>query len=271
MTDKLQLTKRWQDIQQLYKDMRSFQSFSALVRGEEGVGKTTLITTGRRPILIYSFDPKGTVVIESVPELRKGLEEGWIAIRPYWGDSYKDPVMYERWEKDWNEDKQSGLLENVGTVAIDSGTVFLDLLSNYIAKRFGRPNRQLAIQDYALIYAIIKKVIYETSAQNCDFIFTVHLEMEKDDITGEIISSIKTYKGLKTEIPLLFTEKYTMRKKQTPQGVKYVLLTNDQGRFKASTQIGAGGKFDIEEEPNIKNLLKKAGLPYEDKPAFWVE
>ena len=257
-------TKRMEEIRDLYRDTSKGENFSAIVTGEAGVGKTSLICTGRRPILIDSFDPRGTVAIEVMypDEVKKGT----ILIRPFWDESYKAPQQHGLWEDMWEDDIKSGFLSNFGTYAIDSVSTFLDALSWRVSKKKGRPDGTLAIQDYIPIYNTMKDVIKISAAQECDFILTGHLIIVRDDITGEVKSELDAYVGLRTKIPLLFTEKYVIYVKQTSSGNKHILLTQGTSRYRASTQLGAGGKFEAEEDPNIKALLEKAGRKTDDKP-----
>jgi hypothetical protein len=67
----------------------------------------------------------------------------------------------------------------------------------------------------------------------------------------------------------LFTEKYVLLTKKTSSGLDYQLLTQDQARYRASTQLGAGGKLDPIETPDIKHILKKVGRSTEDKPSLF--
>ncbi len=75
-----------------------------------------------------------------------------------------------------------------------------------------------------------------------------------------------TYNKLKTIIPLLFTEKYTLIDTPKSGGVDHFLLTAPYKKYRSSTQLGGDGKFKIKEEPNIKKLMLKAGLSVDDKP-----
>jgi len=258
-----------QDLQTFYENMKGVDTnFSCLIMGLFGVGKTTFCCTGRLPVLIDSFDPRGTVVIESDPKLRELREKGGIIIRPFWSEQSAKPVEYDRWEKAWQEDIKSGFLKNFGTYAIDSGTLHLQALVNQYAKRRGRIDGQLQIQDYPVIYNILLDVIQLSSSQGCDFIYTGHLVDEVDEVTKGIRSERDTFSKLKSRIPIMFTEKYVLRKKQTSKGVARELLTVDEGRFRASTQLGAQGKLLPIEVPNLKEILKKVGFPIEDKPFF---
>jgi len=257
------------NLKRMYKPPTLSPTLSILLQGEPGTGKTRLVSTAPLPILIYSFDPKGTVVLHSqVPEL---LESGMIQYIPYWGEESKNPTQYDIWEKDWEEHINSGYLNQFGTVVIDSFTTWMNAAGNKWLqfknkKRPGKETDNLALGDYLGLYNLTKTMVNRTSGCDCNFILIAHLEAEKDELLGTIRYVLSTYKSLKQEIPPLFTEKWVMTKKPGPQGVDYSILTNNQGLYTASTQLKG---LKINEEPNIKNLMKKAGLPAQDKPAFW--
>jgi len=251
----------------MYKEQKMGNTVTALVMGLFGTGKTSLIGTGVRPILIDSFDPKGTVVLQR--KYADEIESGNIIIRTYWNERSSRPTEYSRWERQWEEDIRTNFLDRFGTYAIDSLTTFLDALSNEVARRKGRSEGQLAIQDYKIIYNTIKDIIKLSSSCDCNFILTAHLVDEKDELTGEITAQMDSYKSMKSQIPLLFTEKWVLLNIQKSKGLEHVLLTEDYKRFRASSQLGSGGVFEAQEEPDLKKLLEKAGFSTEDKPALF--
>ena len=267
--EKLEVNKQVEEIQGMYKEMMGEQvAFSAIVSGIQGVGKSTFACTGRLPILIDVFDPKGTLFIHSHPELKKLLESGQIIIRPYWNEDSKNPTEYLRWEKQWKEDCKSGFFNQFGTYVIDSGTTLIEAMSNYIRMKKNRTDN-LAIQDYIPLYNAMMDIVKITSSQGCDFIYIAHMVTIQDEVTGEVKSELDTYKGLRSKIPKLFTEKYVLMKKRSPSGPKHVLLTHSTGQFEASSQFASSGNIPDEVEPNLKELLKLAGLPVDDKPITW--
>lgn len=276
MTDEeiVQAKKKWEEIQEMYGPKEGERPpFSLLLMGEWGVGKTQLIGTGRLPILIDSFDPNGVVVLYKVyPELMKS---GAIQVRKYWSEDFRTPTEFKKWEKQWEEDIKSGYIGLFGTYAIDSFTTWMECaVNNWLRKKNierGKHMDNLAQGDYLGLYNITRTMVKLSSAQGADFILTAHLEAEQDGLTQEITYKLATYKGLKTAIPPLFSEKLALVKEAKAEGVKYKLLTNNKARYRASNQLGANGVWDLEEEPNIRNLLKKAGLPSGDKPLFWKE
>ncbi len=261
--------KKAEEIRALYMKQSSGDNFTALVMSEFGMGKTSFICTGRKPILIDSFDPRGTVVVETLyPEL---IEKGDILIRTFWAETSKAPTEYLRWEHMWMKDINSGFFDKIGTYGIDSATTFIDALSYQVAKKQGRKEARLAIQDYIPIYNTLKDIIKNTSSQKCDFILTAHLVMMQDDLTSVVRAELDTYNKLRSQVPLLFTEKYVLLSKETSKGLERQLLTEDQSRYRASTQLGAGGKLDPIEKPDIKHILKKVGRSTEDKPSLFLK
>lgn len=260
--EKLDIEKRISEIRDMYKEtVGDENNFSILLKGLEGSGKTSTICTAPKPILIDAFDPRCHIIVKQL------LKPNEYLLRPFWDEKTSKPTQYSRWEAMWERDLASGFLDNFGTYAVDSVTTFTQSLSNQVSKAEGRSQGKLAIQDYNIIYGVIRDLVKMTSAQaNCVFIMTAHLVNDRDDLTGEIIAELDLYKRLKSQLPLLFTEKYVMTSKETSSGVKYQLLTRPTGRFRASTQLGAMDKFEMYEEPDISKLIKKAGLKIEDKP-----
>jgi len=265
----LEAKKQIEDIRKLYQENNVGQKFSILLMGLFGTGKTSFIATGRKPILIDSFDPNGTVVLEQTH--KEEIERGDILIRTWWDERAKRPKMYNKWEQQWEKDIRSGFLNFFGTYAIDSATTFIDALANQIGttERSAKlPTGALAQSDYQPLYATVKDVVKITSTQDVDFILTAHLLDAQDEVTGEVRSEIDTFKRLKSQLPLLFTEKYVISTNVTPKGLQYQLYTQDFRRFRASTQIGAH-KFERVEKPDLKYLREKAGMSTEDKPSLF--
>lgn len=232
---------------------------SYIIGGLPGAGKTSLLTTGPRPIRIYGFDMNCL----NSKEMKKGINEGWIHYSPFWIESTDKPQAYEDFENVWMQEVTSGFLNNYGTVAIDTNTNFMRALANYWAKENKRENGQLAIQDYQGLYNNLRDIIKITQAMSeAYFALTTHLIVDKNEVTGAMETQVDTFKQLRSEIPGLFPEKYMMVQKGAN---KRVCLTAAQGKYGlASTQMGGHGLFEVEEQPDLKYLLKKAGMPYED-------
>lgn len=258
----LDIKKTLDEIQAQYTKRPASNSINVLLLGDRGTGKTSLLQTGRMPLLVDSFDPGGTKVF------RKELIGKSIFIRNYEEDRSTKPTEYARWEAQWEKDCRDGLLDGIGTYAIDSFTTFLQALGSETAKKKGRLTSNdgiLAIQDYQVIGNVLRDIVKICSSKGCDFVLTGHLETDKDDETGVIRSTLKTFKSMKVDIPLLFDETWVMQTKEGSKGIDYKVLTRNTGRIAASTRMGSGGKFEALEEPDIKKLLRKAGMSDKDK------
>lgn len=250
-------------IRSQYLETVNITQYTALIMGIYSSGKTTICGTGKKPIIINSFDPIGTLT------LRRLISSGDVFVRTYWNEDRKHPTEYKRWEKQWEEDIQSGFLSSfVGTYCIDSFTTFLGALVNWWCNSRNNKEGLPYLNDYPGIYALVNDVLKRTASTGVDLIVTGHLEIDTDDLSGKKIAMLATYNKLRTEIPLLFTEKLVAAADGYKESVEYQLLTAPQGKFHAGTQLGSGGLLNPIEKPDIKHILKKVGLPYADKEIF---
>ncbi len=249
---------RLAEFRKSYSEGKKGDNFSALIMGEFASGKTSLLGTARAPILIDSFDPRGAIV------LRDEIKSGRVIVRDFWDERFKRPTEYSRWAAVWDKDTSSGFFDTLGTYCIDSLTTFTEALVNQYCKQKGRAENKPEIQDYPIIYSILKDVVKSSQSHKCDFLCTGHLVAEMDARDQKMYAELDTYKKLKSRLPLLFTEKYVITNEPMGNNVRYELLTAPNGRYRAGTQLGAKGKFKLKEEPDIKALLKKAGFPHED-------
>ncbi len=271
---KLEIKTAISEIDNMYAQ-NDMSRFSMLVSGYPKTGKTRLLLTCPRPILIYSFDPKGTLI------LREAIKEGWCKVMTYWGEHSQEPSEYFRFEEDFERHIEQGFFNYFGTVCIDSFTFFMEALTNQTAEALGdvkmgekgtKQKRILNlphIGDYRVIYNTTRDVIKLASNEDCNFVMTSHLETYENELTKEVSTDILTYKKLKGLIPAMFTENYIMTTKDTADGPKHWLQTKTYGRFKAGSQLGNNDVFDLYEPPDIKALMKKAGLEVKDKAIKW--
>ena len=267
----LEVKQKIDEIEAMYKEMMGAQTaFSALIMGIQGVGKSTFCCTGRLPILLDVFDPRGTLFVHANPELKQLYEEKKILIRPFWNEDSQNPTEYQRWYEQWQDDCKNNFLSLFGTYVIDSGTTMIEAMTNYVRKRKSRGDN-LQVQDYLPLYNTVMDIVKITSSQGCDFLYTGHLLTVQDEVTGEVKAELDTYSRLRSKVPKLFSEKYVLMKKKTPSGPQHVLLTHSTGRYEASSQLASSGKIPAEVEPNLKKLLELVGLPTEDKPMEWSE
>lgn len=253
--------------------------FSCLLTGDTGSGKSFLLHTARFPIHIDSFDPGGTKCLE--PWIKKGdivADTQWENEDPF------EPTVYKAWEKATEIRLQIGYYDQFGTYALDSLTTFGDAVINHVmlnAKGGSRAGETpMFRRDYNPQKTIIINKIKRLMGLSCDFFLMAHLR-ESDDVIGQTDDGVpivaSKYRLLITgnalvSIPLQFDELYVMLGKSgTPGGkVKRELLLDAQGKYIARSRLKSEGKLSELEEPDIKKLLKKIGLKWEDKPRLEV-
>lgn len=243
--------------------------FSALITGETNAGKTFLLRTARFPIHIDSFDPGGTKCLEDL--IRKGdviTDTSWEDEDPF------NPKAFEEWKKTTEIRMQTKYFDMFGTYCIDSLTTFAQAAMNSQLKSQNRAGEAPQHRrDYNPQKVQIENYIRKLMNLSCDFIVTAHLRENEEllhiDKTTGIEKKEVTYRLYITgqaviTVPLLFDELYVITGKGTPP--KREMLTDSLGMYIARSRLSRNGKLDAKEEPDIRKLLKKAGLKWEDKP-----
>lgn len=257
----LNIKKEFENIRKLYSDQAQQKSFNALLYGDFGTGKTALSTTCRLPVHIDSFDPGGVKTVRD--EISKGMI---LADVRYEVEDFMNPTAFALWDREYHRRKREGYFSQIGTYFIDSATTWASAAMNVVLKKANRLGGPPFQQDYLPAMSMIENAIKDITTLPCDVILTAHLDVDKDEATGRMFVGPLFVGKLKQRVPLLFDELYCMQTKNTALGVVYSLLTRSDGIFKARTRLGKGGIFDVNEQPNIKALLKKAGYQTEDKP-----
>lgn len=274
MNQPIDFKKQLDSIRAAYAAEGSSSNFSMLLIGDPGAGKTSLLRTARRPILLDSFDPQGELSVLKRINGQASVEDGSILVRRFADENSKKPSEYARWDPLFQKDIETGFLNNFGTYCIDSGTTFIQAAVNELIKVRRAKNPKLdpdALDQagYRPLYNMVRDVIKMASSQKCDFIFTIHLlPAERDEISGSFQDrELAVFRTLKSELPLLFSERYVMQRSTVGGKESFKLLTAPKGLIKlASTRIGGHGLLAAEEEADIKAILKKVKFPTEDKP-----
>ena len=101
---------------------------------------------------------------------------------------------------------------------------------------------------------------------SCDFILTAHLEQYQDALENTLRYRFMTTGKGAVIIPTKFDEIYCMVPKETSEGVIYRLLTKNTGTYTACSRLAKEGRLELYEKPDIKELLRKAGMDTSDKP-----
>lgn len=258
-------------LKQMYKEKGGGKKFNAIVYGDKGSGKSTLFKTCRKPVFIDSFDTGGSTV------LRDEIEKGTIVVDSRWEtDDPKQPSVFKEWDKEFHRRKRDGFFDMFATYGVDSITTLSIAAMNAVLKERGRaggvPSTGAGVDnDYVLQMLYLENSLAAMFNLPCDLIVTAHPEADKDDTTGKIFVGPWITGKAKIRIPLLFDELYYAKAEATKDGVTYSLLTKLTSTFKASSRLSNKGQLAMYEEPDIKKILRKCGLPDTDKPMSWLE
>ena len=261
-TKLLEIKKKASEIKEMYNNDESQNSFNLLLVGESGTGKSYILRTARQPVHIDSFDPGGTKC------LRDEISSGSVIADTRWeNDDPFRPTVWRDWVRETQERMKLGYFDYLGTYVIDSGTKWADAAMNQVLKIAGIPGETPRFtKDYQPQKTQILNWIKYLLRIPCDFILTGHLEGHKDEVVGNITYRLMTTGKAVQLIPLEFDEIWVTSTKSRAKGLEYSIITAHTGPYLASTRLGKGGVFETYEKPDIKYLLKKAGLPANDKP-----
>ena len=115
------LAETLERVRKLTAEDLSQGTFSALLVGPKGSGKTRLLGTARGPVLVHSFDPGGSKTL--LPE----IEAGHVIVDSRFEHPDPDGIgRWARWEEEFHFLRQNGTFEQIGTYCVDSLSLMTD-------------------------------------------------------------------------------------------------------------------------------------------------
>ena len=248
-------------LREMYNNDPTTQSFNAVVYGGLGTGKTSLLRTARKPVLVHSFDPGGTKV------LRDEIEAGSILVDSrFEREDPRQPKAFKLFDDEYHRLRRDGFFEHVGTYVIDSVTTWAQCAMNAVLQKAGRAGGVPQQNDWMPQMMMMENAMRDFVALPCDCILLGHDDVTKDESSGQMFSGLMITGKLSRRVPLLFDEIYCALTKETSKGIEYQLLTRATGMYQARSRLGKGGELDLYEKPDIKGILKKVGFSTDDKP-----
>ena len=237
------------------------KSFNAWVYGPPASGKTSLLRTCRKPVLLDMFDPFG----HKTQLLADDIAKGNILVRYYGHDRWHSPEAFSRWTAEYEMAKQQHLFDHVATYCLDSLTSFQRYMSYHIARKNGKGKSDgtLSLADYKIQLYQMMDYITDIMALPCDVLVMAHIQIEMDTFANETHTYVSLPPSQRVEVPTAFMEKWITR---VVNG-KHWLQVKPDGKYMAETRIGAN-VFQTMEEPDVKKLLAKAGYRTDDLPSL---
>lgn len=256
-----------------YEHSRPRQRLHALIYGNKGSGKTSLLRTARKPVLLDMFDSDADQVLLS----DKGDRPEWLLPRAFHDGT---PASFSRWALSLPGLVKEGVFDSIGTYCLDSLTTWSESLIQYVLEqaRKQRANHgpTMEIQDWGTVLDLVRTYIKTILSLPCDVIVTGHIQKDQDQVTGRIGYDVMIQGSSSQRLPIYFSEVYILETqnrvgKDGKPAVDRFLITHNDGMYKASTRLGRLGEngkpiFDLHEPPDIKMLLEKAGLDIDDLP-----
>lgn len=227
-------------------DLKASSTYKrALIVGDSGSGKTSLIRTAITPF-VCDFDNKGDDILSGIT--------GCIS-------KYQGAEGWERFRSDLADFRATGLPEGCATLCIDSITFAADAALAWAKQKNGNTGAQATQQDWGRAIDEIKTAIAALTTLNCHVIVTVHLAVEKDELLGTINWQPSIYgTKLPGQLPAYFNDvwhtKLTVKTTNAGPVAEYTLQLAPDMRLKFLKNSGRGS-WNTTEVPNITELLKK--------------
>lgn len=255
------ITKEIAEIKEAYNSSPRRENITAIVYGGIGAGKTSLLGTARKPVLIDSFDPGGTKPLESK------IKAGEILVDPsFEHDDPMAPKAWALWARKFKQRFHSGLFNHVGTYAIDSLTTWSQACLADILAKANRAGGVPQQNDWYPQMVAMENAVRNFLQLPCSVILIAHEDTDKDEISGRIVRNLMITGKAKVRIPGLMDELWYAHTTRTGKGVEYKLRTQKNSSEHARSRLSREGLLDEVEPADIKHILAKAGYPTDDLP-----
>jgi hypothetical protein len=185
-----------------------------LMLGATGSGKTTQFLTlpGRK--FLYIFDPNAIRSIQgndveyqeflpdtlnlNISSLKKGVGDTIGKVKP--ADVYLD------WERDFEERLSSEYFKDFDWIGLDSFTTFSDMVMDRVLTINGRTGQWPQQDDYGPQMNTLTNVIRTLTGTGKGLYVTAHVEVIKNELTGQVFNQPVMTGRLRVKLPLLFSE-----------------------------------------------------------------
>jgi len=269
MSSLLSIKKEADYIKKMYDEDPRNDTLNLIVHGPIKIGKTSLVKTCPKPVLIHSFDPGGTDVLKAMIASGEVLADTRFEAE----DPFK-PKVCRLWEDEFNNLLRKDFFSHVGTYVIDSMTTWAQTIMYEVIRRAALKKKDRNTgdaprkQDWMPQMAFIENFMRKFLSLPCHCILMGHSDQPTDEdgnATGDL--GIMITGKLRERVPALFSEIYYLRMKDYKTETRELLIKPTY-RIQVGTRLGSGGKLDKTEPPDLGRIMRKVGLDTTDKPLF---
>lgn len=245
-------------IHKLYSQNVGKKGFNLLVYGPFGSGKSSVAVSGKRPVVVHSFDPGG------YRGFQREMDEGWLFINnSFENEDPKRPTVAAAWEKEFDRLRRTNFFDNIGTFVLDSLTLWAEAVLNHILKARGAKDGVAQTQEWQIQMNALRDYCKLLTNLPCDVVLTAHQAVDKDEATGRIFAAPLVTGQLKARLPALFDEIWVAGSRETKDGTEWHVQTQPASIYMARSRLARLGKIERFEQPNIISILRKAGVKTE--------
>lgn len=234
--------------------IESQKKVTCLLVGAPAVGKTPLLATAPKPVLIHSFDPSGSLSIPRQSDI-------------YIDTSFEDenvtrPQAFKRWHTAYQQLKANKAFDQISTYCVDSLSLFIDSIINEVMINAKSPNSPPGQREWGDIFVTLRKWIKDILSLPCHVILTAHL-VSTSDGDGNSIEQMSLPTQMRARIPAMVSEIYRLYLKNIPGiGPTQCIQIMPSPAFPArSKKLMLAGNIEREiVKPNLNEIFNKPSL-----------
>lgn len=239
-------------------EIKDANKLKLFIMGMPGSGKTIFSTSLPGKTLVWDFDNKISSAYNywklKDPSRLENIEVTNCSQVDHRGTGFKK-MNVDLLEL--NQDFEANGKIPYDTLVVDSATFFSRELMNWIVNEETgiKPNRlkymnMPQLQHWGVFEPTLRGTVYALFGFNCNVIFTGHIKVSQDNLTGEILREPNIKGQSASLIPAMFNEVYVSYVK----GNKYMAQTQADFKYPCRSQIPGLPK---EIELSYESLIKK--------------
>lgn len=243
------------------KDFNNAPTSKYLIVGESGVGKSTLLGTLPGKTFLYAFDPN------CIPSLREfdidyeyfepdnvPLDAIVLANKPATPvrriSKTEEPKAYANWETHFESSVESGFFDSYDSIALDSMTMFQEIILDRVKYLNGRPGKWPEQADWTAMINTVSNVFRVLTTLDKNLFVTAHVSQEKDELSGRIYNHLHMSERLRKRIPMLFDNVWAIEAKNSKR--EAILRANRDYPYLRTSFRNAKDMYDV----TIKDFSK---------------